>query len=719
MKNKFSTHLILPLQVWGIPARTFLVILLWTLLAYWPLTSCLFALKNDAINYFWPVRYSIVASIRSGHLPYWSPYIYMGYPLNADLQSGAFNPLLWFFSLLGNYSFYMLHVETWCYIFIACLGSYKLLQLAGLRKEVVLLLACMYPLIGFFTDSGQNIAWLANAAFLPFAYYTFIKNWQNPSLANTIKLALAMFMLLTVGYPAFFIYCCYLFFIWIIWYLAASLLAKKFSFSRSRFKLMGLAAILFLSFSLSPILHYIDFLPYYQRGGGLSYNYAMTNSLPPSSLISILFPWTIHAADFHSQADASVLNCYFGFLLVPFVFIGLHWGKNKRAHSFIVFIILFSLLFSLGKWTPIRGWTYHWLPFMDSFRHPANFRLFFSQGLLFMAGMGLNAWLNEENTVTKMLTRYFLPGIIITLFVLTVMYWPGITAIKAQVTKSLDLAPSDLIQQIKFDERIFIAAVIQLLFSITFLWIIAKRKKTFVFSLIMLNILFFQQIDLFTNFVSSSSVSFVQKHFRFRTNFPLPDLASDTLATDGQSPFAQYPPDLKYIFRQQVVIQTYFTNPTYFKSYSDFANNKNMVEIYKHYPVIFYTSEGYITGSDRTISTKSDSTMPSMEPAGIHVLKFGPNRILIETNAGKNGQICIFQNKFRYWKAKLDGEQVKIAAFANSFMAVNVEKGKHLLELYIDSGWKKWTYLWTLLMLLLSGFYLIFSKKSNHEQASC
>ena len=183
MKNKFSTNLILPLQVWGIPARTFLVILLWTLLAYWPLTSCLFALKNDAINYFWPVRYSIVASIRSGHLPYWSPYIYMGYPLNADLQSGAFNPLLWFFSLLGNYSFYMLHVETWCYIFIACIGSYKLLQLAGLRKEVVLLLACMYPLIGFFTDSGQNIAWLANAAFLPSLVIgkkvNIVQNWRE------------------------------------------------------------------------------------------------------------------------------------------------------------------------------------------------------------------------------------------------------------------------------------------------------------------------------------------------------------------------------------------------------------------------------------------------------------------------------------------------------------------------------------------------------------
>jgi hypothetical protein len=614
----------------------------------------------------------------------------------------------------------MLHVETWCYIFIACLGAYKLLQLAKLRKEVVLLLACMYPLIGFFTDSGQNIAWLANAAILPFAYYSFIKNWHNPTLANTIKLALAMFMLLIVGYPAFFIFCCYIFLFWIIWYLVVCLLKNKASLSKKRILYIGLSAILFLSLSISPILHFVDFLPYYQRGSGLSYNYAMTNSLPPSSLISIIFPWAIHAGDFQTLADSSVINSYFGFLLLPFILIGLHsLGRNKRAHFFVLFIILFSLLFSLGKWTPLRGWAYHWLPLMDSFRHPANFRLFFLQGLLFIAGLGLNTWLKEEEFVKKILGKFILPAIILILFILTVQYWPGFYSIKYRLTQLPTLAPGSLIKQITFNERVFIAAAIQLLFSIALFWMVQKRKRAFIFPLILLNGLFFHQIDMFTNFVSSSSVTFVQKHFSYRTNFPLPDLETDFLATDGLSPFAKYPPDLKYVFRQQVVIQTNFTNPTYFKRYSDFANNSKLVELYKSYPVLFYAFDSKLANSDQSIVTIPDSTMPKLHAAGIHLLEFGPNRIRLETNAGKKGQICVFQNNYRYWKATMDGEKAKILPFAKSFMSVKVEKGRHLLDLYIDSGWKKWTYPWTFLMLLLSVVYLIFSKKCNHEQASC
>ena len=68
-------------------------LLLCCLLAYWPLTFHVFSLKNDALNYFLPVRFQISESINNGHWPFWSPYFNLGYPLHADMQSGVWNPI--------------------------------------------------------------------------------------------------------------------------------------------------------------------------------------------------------------------------------------------------------------------------------------------------------------------------------------------------------------------------------------------------------------------------------------------------------------------------------------------------------------------------------------------------------------------------------------------------------------------------------------------------
>jgi hypothetical protein len=79
------------------------------LLAYWPLTFGVFSVKNDAIHYFLPYRFTISEAIRNGEMPFWSPYIYLGNPIYGDMQSGAWNPVVWFFSLIGRYDISLFH----------------------------------------------------------------------------------------------------------------------------------------------------------------------------------------------------------------------------------------------------------------------------------------------------------------------------------------------------------------------------------------------------------------------------------------------------------------------------------------------------------------------------------------------------------------------------------------------------------------------------------
>lgn len=46
----------------------------------------------DLTYYFYPYRYFMAESLRHGVLPLWNPFIHMGFPFLATLQTGIFYP---------------------------------------------------------------------------------------------------------------------------------------------------------------------------------------------------------------------------------------------------------------------------------------------------------------------------------------------------------------------------------------------------------------------------------------------------------------------------------------------------------------------------------------------------------------------------------------------------------------------------------------------------
>src|SRR5215475_909698 len=105
--------------------QSYLLVLLFLLVAYLPLSSFLFALKNDALTVNFPNKYFFSASLHSGYLPIWNPYINFGLPLYADPGFAFWNPLTWIFGLIG-YSIPMLSVEILVYIWLAGIFMFEL-----------------------------------------------------------------------------------------------------------------------------------------------------------------------------------------------------------------------------------------------------------------------------------------------------------------------------------------------------------------------------------------------------------------------------------------------------------------------------------------------------------------------------------------------------------------------------------------------------------------
>jgi hypothetical protein len=98
---------------------------LFLVIAYLPLSSFLFALKNDALTTNFPNKYFFSAALHDGFLPVWNPYINFGLPLYADPGFAFWNPITWIFGLIG-YSVPMLSVEILVYIWLAGITTYEL-----------------------------------------------------------------------------------------------------------------------------------------------------------------------------------------------------------------------------------------------------------------------------------------------------------------------------------------------------------------------------------------------------------------------------------------------------------------------------------------------------------------------------------------------------------------------------------------------------------------
>ena len=105
-------------------------------------------------------------ALRSGHLPFWTPYVFAGFPFLADLQVGAWYPLNWPFFLAGITPA-SISGELLLHSLIACGGAYALaIRLIG-RPAAGVAAAIFYGLSGWFAAHSQHVGMSEAAAWLP------------------------------------------------------------------------------------------------------------------------------------------------------------------------------------------------------------------------------------------------------------------------------------------------------------------------------------------------------------------------------------------------------------------------------------------------------------------------------------------------------------------------------------------------------------------------
>lgn len=627
------------------PTKYYFLLVMAALLVYWPLSLHLFSLKNDAVIYYLPWRYHVSEAIRHGYFPFWSPYLYTGLPLHADVQSGVWNPLVMTISLFTTYDMSILQLETLCYIVIGMTGFFKLARWFSFDETVCLVLALAYGASGYLMDDCSFTTWMAASAYLPFSCLYFLRSLREPGLRNTLLFALSSSLLILSGYPSFFIQLAYLFAVIFVVHSIRYVREKKYSAALFSARHIAMAAIVTALITSPAILSYLSFTGYYERGQGLSAGDANSNPFNILNSISFLFPpagYKIEAAN-----DITSRNTYIG--LLPLVFIVYSFFSGiSRQQKWIMAITLFFFLFSLGNATPLRAFCYHLLPGMDIFRHPANSRIFSIAGLILLSGFGMQSYFRLPKTGRL---RY-------TLIAFSVVCGIAITA--SLVTGSLQLPENLSVKTIKeFKDQaslsfyILVSACLQLLFLIiALIWINKLEKRIYWLSLA--NFIFLGFLVIPFTMVSQVPAKEMNAFVKsFPPGFPLKEAIKPLVTEDLRNKNGRY--GYPGFYAKQLTIQNVKVSPTLNTAYRSLWMDAALIDSLSGKPAFFIDNKGKL-----------------------ELIKFSPNRFEFNYSTDTASVVYVIQQYHHNWKARVSGSEVKIETY-NAFMKIPVGKGSGII----------------------------------------
>jgi hypothetical protein len=154
---------------WAAPALLVLLVLVF----YWvPLTSSSASIQWDAADMHYPLQRYFSDHVRSASLPFWTPYVFSGYPFLANTEVAAWYPPHWPFFLAGITP-RAIQMEIAASALIALLGAFLFFGAIVRNRAAALVGAIAYAFSGFFAGHASHIGICAAAAWLPWLFFAY------------------------------------------------------------------------------------------------------------------------------------------------------------------------------------------------------------------------------------------------------------------------------------------------------------------------------------------------------------------------------------------------------------------------------------------------------------------------------------------------------------------------------------------------------------------
>jgi hypothetical protein len=352
---------------------------------------------RDIHRLFYPMKFFLATSLRSGSMPFWCSNIFCGSPFLSDMQVGVFYPPSLLFLLLPfpwSFNFYVaLH------FFLAFCFFYLFIKGLGLSTGAALLTSISYCFGSYAISSVNVLNNLSTLIWLPAVLWSFQMALKKGTKSTYFLTILFLTMGILGGEPQLFLLTISLFFFY-AWMCVSEKTHERELFARRT----GIALCLILAaVALTTVQWGPTFMDYQLsiRSGGLSYEEASRHSLDLGMLKHLVVPLPF-PADFATGSAPFdrffpgeggmpwLLTPYPGMIIVPLALLGVLTGFSKRKGFWLVTFSV-TLVLALGNRTPVHRVFHLLFPF---FRFPDKFFFLTSFSLLVLAAYGFDRFMS-------------------------------------------------------------------------------------------------------------------------------------------------------------------------------------------------------------------------------------------------------------------------------------------------------------------------------------
>jgi len=687
-------------------------------------------------------------SMLDGILPLWNPNNGMGAPLLANYQSAIFYPPNWFLFLI--YCFGGVGWMSWAvsllvfgHLAFGGLGFAKLVNRIGLSSLAQAICGISFSLCGYFIARSGFVSMIYVGVWFPWLLYFAsglgipIRGVVNIKSNTDFGIIFTLSMMLFAGHAQS---------TWYILIYAASWVVVG-SYLRggfidvirkvAHFMLLGVGSCLIAAVQLLPTMEY--FLQS-QRSSSIPYENAMMYSFWPWRMATLIAPnffGNPGNGDFWGYASYWEDAIYIGVLpliMALATVITTANAKKPRYHKYfalIVFLVAFcslSILFALGKNTPVFIFLYKHIPTFNLFQAPARYLIWLELSLILLAGIGVDYWKRPSGRALYWCRLFTAGGGAVTLG--AVVAWKILSNIELTFIKAtaisgvwflligiLTLIKPEVGEQKTRQDSIWKGLVVLLL--LTDLWSANWTTNPGI------NKKFFDQPTSSLNKIGSGRIYVsraneyqikFRRFFRFNNYFPLEDRFNLRLTflpnlnlLDGISSANNFDPlvpgrfaiwmdelqnapeSLKNIWLNKMNVVYEISGKPDLNEGVDFITIEGGNRTAWSYCPIFVdddhaalqTLRNSITSSDQMVVELKRTATPCHFPQTTPEMQISldeRNHIRLSIISPEDGWLELRDTWFPGWTATIDGTQTIIHHADYLFRAINVPKGNHIVE---------------------------------------
>jgi len=610
--------------------------------AFFPVWTFIFSLKNDFFTQYFLQRFFIGQSISNHVFPLWNPYMNYGLPVYNDMNGGFWYPLTWINGLFTGYSAYSFTIEECIHFPVAAAGMYLLCRYHRLQTPAKIIAAISYACCGYFVAHTQHYNWITGAAWLPWCILTMYRCMDKLTLKNLSLSALTFSLFISGSHPGLMIGSLYFFFI-----IAAFHMRENRAFLPAVKNLLALFSLVVIIMA-GLIYSYSEIIPLFTRSGKIFPADIAFFSTPPYTYFSFFLPLPFTQIG----EEISMNNNYVGLLIMVSVIAGI-FRNGKPSSLYLPATALFFLLLSTNF--PISLWLIQKLPLLQFVRLNGELRIFGMLPLLLFGAIQFDALFYHQRKYLRNICVVSSGLLMLTCLSAVFLYSGSLSSLtgailwffNANKTGSL----KETIHSLGFGEMIILQSFIQSVLLLLMALCLMKKEKWLIW-LVGTDIILATLLNLPFTGVSMRPVSAIQAIIKQSpAGFPIP----------GTAP-------------EKNIYSTFPATDTLIGNWS-FYSKQVAIEKWHPYPIQLKSSQKYFDRAHEALMQRNTGFIFTEESSVISIDKFSPNEFKVTASPVMDTRLTIKQNLYPGWITMVNKSVVTPDTAYFAFPGVTIKKG--------------------------------------------